>query len=394
MLFVMNIHLRDAQHITGALNSGDREAWVIGHRRARGGDIWDSSRTAAILGPCHPSGGLHYSRNMQCVFLGRPRAMLTYFQCVNGRIEKRPFSPELFGESPETLHWLDLESPTPEETAVLERPFGFHPLAIEDCLSEINHPKIDDYESYLFIIVHGIHRDAPEELLVTRELDTFLGPNFLVTYHRGPMRSISHARELCEKCLMATMPKGVDFLLHQILDQLFEHFMPVLDAIEDHIQLTQVQVFENPTRETLDSIFRLKNQVLHLRRTCTPQRDILSRLARTEFSVVSRKAAFYFRDVYDHVYRIVEVAYSYQDLVQSTLDAYLSAVNNRLNETMKRLTVIGALLMPLTVITSLYGMNFKFMPELEWRYGYPLVLGLMATVSLGLVYWFKKKQWI
>jgi magnesium transporter len=320
--------------------------------------------------------------------------MFNYYRCQDGRIEKRPFVAEEFNESPETTHWLDLENPTPEEVAILEKPFHFHPLAIEDCLSDINHPKIDDYDSYLFIIVNGIHRDAPEEQLITSELDIFLGPSYLVTHHRGPMPSVTRARSQCEQGMMQALPKGVDFLMHWILDRLFDRYVPVLDSIEDHIQLTQVEVFENPTRETLDSIFRLKNQILHLRRTCVPQRDILHRLARTEFHVVSRKAAFYFRDVYDHVYRIVEAAYSYQDLVQSTLDAYLSAVNNRLNETMKRLTVIGALLMPLTVITSLYGMNFKHMPELSWRWGYPMVLGLMAAVSGGLIYWFKKKQWI
>jgi magnesium transporter len=320
--------------------------------------------------------------------------MLTYFRCVEGRIQRHPFSSDLLAEPPGALHWLDLEDPTPEEAIVLESAFRFHPLAIEDCLSEVNHPKIDDYESYLFIIVNGVLHEVPEEQLVTRELDVFLGPNYLVTHHRGPMPSISYARALCDKGLIAAMPKGVDFLLHLILDRLFERYVPVLDAIEDRIQLTQIEVFENPTRETLDRIFRLKNQVLHLRRTSMPQRDILHRLARTEFRVVSRKAAFYFRDVYDHVYRILEAAYSYQDLVQSTLDAYLSAVNNRLNETMKRLTVIGALLMPLTVITSLYGMNFRYMPELGWRYGYPMVLGLMAAVSIGLIMWFKRKRWI
>jgi magnesium transporter len=190
------------------------------------------------------------------------------------------------------------------------------------------------------------------------------------------------------------MPKGVDFLIHQILDQMFEHYFPSLDAIEDKIQLVQVEVFETPSRETLDRIFALKRDAMQLRRICTPQREIVHRLSRGEFRVISPKAAIYFRDIYDNLYRIVDASFSYQDLIQGTLDAYLTAISNRLNETMKRLTVIGAVLATLTVITGVYGMNFQHMPELKWRYGYLWVLTLMAGATAGLIVWFKKKQWM
>jgi magnesium transporter len=321
--------------------------------------------------------------------------MLNYFRCVKGRIEHLPeFRHEHLTEEPDAFHWIDLEDPTVKEATILEDPFHFHPLAIEDCLSEVHHPKVDDYEDYLFVIVHGIRFDAPTDQFITRELDIFLGRNYLITHHRGPMRSITAAREQCGKNLQAAMPKGVDFLIHQIMDQMFEHYFPNLDAIEDKIQLVQVEVFEHPTRETLDRIFVLKRDVLQLRRICTPQREIVHRLSRGEFRVISPKGAIYFRDIYDNLYRIVDASFAYQDMVQGTLDAYLTAVSNRLNETMKRLTIIGALLMPLTVITGVYGMNFDHMPELHWRYGYLLILGLMAALSAGLFRWFKHKQWI
>jgi len=321
--------------------------------------------------------------------------MLKYFRCAGGQIEHVPeFRPEEVTAHPEAIHWIDLEDPTVKEAGVLEDPFHFHPLAIEDCLSEVHHPKIDDYEDYIFTIVHGIRFDAPTDQFITRELDIFLGRNFLITHHRGPMRSITSAQEQCGKNLQAAMPKGPDFLLHQILDQMFEHYFPNLDAIEDKIQLVQVEVFENPTRETLDRIFVLKRDAMHLRRICTPQREIVHRLSRGEFRVINAKAAVYFRDIYDNLYRIVDASYSYQDMIQGTLDAYLTATSNRLNETMKRLTVISALLMPLTVVTGIYGMNFEHMPELGWRYGYLFVVLLMAGLSGGLVFWFKKKEWI
>ncbi len=208
------------------------------------------------------------------------------------------------------------------------------------------------------------------------------------------MRSISAARDLCAKNLQKSMPRGAEFLLHQILDQMFEHYFPNLDLIEDKIQHVQVEVFENPTPKTLDQIFVLKRDIMQMRRLCMPQREIVHRMSRSEFKVVSTRAAVYFRDIYDSLYRLVDASYSYQDIIQGTLDAYLSSVSNRLNETMKRLTVITAVLASLTVISGIYGMNFEHMPELKWRFGYLWALGLMITVPTTLVLWFKRKGWL
>lgn len=243
-------------------------------------------------------------------------------------------------------------------------------------------------------MVHGISFDAPAGHFVTRELDVFLGPDYLITHHRGAMRSISATQEQCARDIQAAFPKGLDFLLHQILDQVFEHYFPSLDELEDKMQLLQVEVFDNAVPATLGRIFALKRDVMHLRRLCTPEREILHRLSRAEFRVVSPKAAVYFRDVYDNLYRLSDAVLSYQDMLQGTLDAYLNAVNNRLNETMKRMTVVTALLACLTVITGVYGMNFQHMPELSWRFGYAWALGLMVAAPIGLVILFKKRGWI
>jgi magnesium transporter len=321
--------------------------------------------------------------------------VLNYFRWVGTRIEHfTEFSAELFTEHPDAHHWIDIEDPTLKEAAILEDPFHFHPLAIEDCLSEVHHPKVDDYDDYIFFIVHGIRFDAPTDRFITRELDMFLGRNYLITHHKGPMRSIAAAREQCGKNLSASLPRGVDFLIHAILDQMFEHYFPNLDAIEDKIQLVQVEVFENPTKETLDRIFALKRDVLQLRRICIPQREIIHRLSRGEFKVISPKGAVYFRDIYDNLYRIVDASFAYQDMVQSTMDAYLSSVSNRLNETVKRITVLGAIFASLTVVTGVYGMNFEHMPELGWRYGYLWAFGIMAAVTGGLLLLFRKWRWI
>src|SRR5713101_782980 len=213
--------------------------------------------------------------------------MLTYYRCRGGHIERAEFDAETLKEAADTLHWMDLEDPTINESSILEDPFHFHPLAIEDTLAEVHHPKLDDYDTYIYLIVHGMRFDAPTDQFITRELDVFLGPNYLVTHHNGPLRPIATARDQCNKDIQAAFGRGVDFLLHQILDQLFDDYFPSLDALEDKIQLVQVEVFENPTQDTLDRIFALKKDILQLRRLCLPQREIVNRLARGDLKVVS-----------------------------------------------------------------------------------------------------------
>jgi len=277
---------------------------------------------------------------------------------------------------------------------VLRDPFHFHPLAIEDCLEDVNHPKVDDYETYIFLTVHAVHFDEKTCDFATRELDMFVGPNYLVTHHEGPLQPISFAQDLCAREHNVALPRGIDFLAHQILDQLFEQYLPNLDLVEERIEGVQGEVFEATPADVLEHIFDLKRDVNQLRRICTPERELVHRLSRGEFPVIGPKSTVYFRDIYDNLYRIVDATYQYHDMIQGLLDAHLSVVSNRLNETMKRLAAIGAVLGAVTVIAGLYGMNFEHMPELHWKYGYAFALALMALVSGGLLVWFRHKEWI
>ncbi len=321
--------------------------------------------------------------------------MLTYFRCVDGKVEKVDrFTPDMLTPDPEVMHWIDLDTPTPEEARVLTDPFHFHPLAIADCLEDINHPKVDDYQSYIFLTVHAVGFDDKSGEFRTSELDMFLGGNYLVSHHEGPVAGVTPAHQQCERGLITSLPRGVDFLLHQILDQLFEQYIPNLDLLEERIETVQGEVFEAKGREVLEQIFDLKRDVSQLRRICTPERELVHRLSRGEFAAIGEKATVYFRDIYDNLYRIVDASYQYHDMIQGLLEAYLSVVNNRLNETMKRLAAIGAVFAAVTVIAGVYGMNFEHMPELHWKYGYYLALGLMLSVSAGLLWWFRRKEWI
>ena len=321
--------------------------------------------------------------------------MLTYFRSVDGKIEKRDrFTPEDFTQDPKVQHWIDLDTPTPEEARILTEPFRFHPLAIEDCLEDVNYPKVDDYDTYILIVVHTVQFDEKSGEFTTRELDMFVGPNYLVTHHEGPMAPITTAQELCVRGYNLALPRGVDFLTHQILDQVFERYLPNVDLLEDRIEAVQNEVFEGTPEDILDQIFDLKRDVNQLRRICAPERELVHRLSRGEFPVIGPKATVYFRDIYDNLYRVVDATYQYHDMIQGLLDAHLSVVSNRLNETMKRLAAIGAVFAAVTVIAGIYGMNFEHMPELKWRYGYPFALGLMAVASAALLYWFRRKEWI
>jgi len=321
--------------------------------------------------------------------------VLTYFRCVDGKVEKLDrFTPDMFTPDPKVLHWIDLDCPTPEEARVLTDPFHFHPLAIEDCLEDINHPKVDDYESYIFLTVHAVGFDDKSGEFRTSELDMFLGGNYLVSHHEGPIAGVTTAAEQCARGLITSLPRGVDFLTYQILDQLFEQYVPNLDLLEERIETVQGEVFEAKGPGVLEQIFDLKRDVSQLRRICTPERELVHRLSRGEFAAIGAKATVYFRDIYDNLYRIVDASYQYHDMIQGLLDAYLSVVNNRLNETMKRLAAIGAVFAAVTVIAGVYGMNFEHMPELHWKYGYYLALGSMLSVSAGLLWWFRRKEWI
>ncbi len=299
--------------------------------------------------------------------------------------------PELLADK-QNLVWLDLEKATPEEASLLSTCFNFHPLAIEDCITETLLPKIDNFGDYLFLVLHGSLATADQEF-ATAEINFFLGRNYLVTYHDEPSRSVNRTKERCLK-KGPPMTLGADFLLHDILDGMVDHYFPVLDRFDQAVDRVEEKVFSNPSKEILNEIISLKKEVMALRRVTGPQREILNRLSRDKFRVVSSKAAVYYRDVYDHLVRITDLAESYRDIISGVLEAYLSQISNRLNEIMKVLTIFTATMMPLTLITGIYGMNFEHMPELQSRYGYFAVLGTMLALGVGMFWYFRRKKWL
>jgi magnesium transporter len=295
---------------------------------------------------------------------------------------------------PNRLYWWDLFNLTEDETLALSEKFHFHPLAIEDCLHDVHYPKVDYYENYLYLVTHGVDIDLTKtEGFAPKELDVFIGQNYLVTYHEKESRSINDVmRRVREKVPLFEF--GVDFVLYSILDVMVVHYLPVLESIEDQLETTEDKIFTNPKSELLREILQLKRTVIRLKRTVFPQREVINHLSRNEYHFVQKRTQAYFRDVYDHLYRMAEMTESFRDMSTAMVEAYLSTVSNRMNEIMKVLTTITTIFMPLTVITGIYGMNFDHMPELQWRFGYFAVLGVMLLVALSLIFYFRRKKWL
>jgi len=290
--------------------------------------------------------------------------------------------------------WVDLENQSDDANALL-RELDIHPLTIEDIWASRSMPKLEDYENYLYIIVHGV-KSAKGRDFELIELDIVIGPTWTLTRETG--HDISKCVEDELDRTPKLLAKGPAWLAHSLLDHAVDRYLPVVDELDRELARLEDQTLERAgTRRgppVLRRILRFKRMLMELRRMSIHQREILLRIARGEFDEIPHDAVPFFRDVYDHFLRINDQLDGYRDLVSGTLDAYLSVQSNRMNEIMKTLTVISTVMLPITFIAGVYGMNFEFMPELHWHWGYAYALTLMALVTLVTLGYFRRKGWI
>jgi magnesium transporter len=290
--------------------------------------------------------------------------------------------------------WIDAEGADEGLGRFLADTLHLHPLAVEDILQEAPTPKVEDYGDYLYVVAHGVVRGKQDpETLETIEIDLVIGPKWLFTHHRGDSLSVSAVQ-----CELQRNPRALDrgpaWVAHAVLDHLVDYYLPLVDAFDDDVDEVEAAVVEDPSRELLQRLFRLKRSLQRLKRVAVHQREVLLRLSRGEFEALPEKSLPFYRDVYDHFVRVADLADGYRELLSGALDAYLSVVSNRMNEVMKALTLVATIMLPLTFIVGVYGMNFEHIPELRWRYGYLYVWLLMAIVAGVMVYWFKRKKWM
>jgi magnesium transporter len=297
--------------------------------------------------------------------------------------------------------WVDLENPSQAEwKEVLEQIFHFHPLSIEDCVQPSPSPKVEEYSPkegdvftpYLFMVIHAVDYDRKDGRFATSELDFFLGKNFLVTYHDKPLRSVSTVEERAINGSLG-IARAPDRVAHSILDTLVDNYKPALDDLGLEIAELEQQALQKPSKETLNKILQVKKEVVHLRQIIGPQCEVLSRFARGEFKQVRPKLVPYFRDVYDALLHIGELAHGYTDSLTGILQVYLNMSSNQTGEVVKLLTIITVITTPLMMIGTWYGMNFKDMPELDYQHAYPIAVGVMLLSTLATFLYFKKKKW-
>jgi len=290
--------------------------------------------------------------------------------------------------------WVDIVDPDAATLEpLLEGRFQFHELAAEDSLSANTLPKYDPFPSYDFFVFRAVDINLEQHGSHTLKLAAFLGRNFLFTIHRASMAAVDNVcdRLASDKRLIAN---GPDFLLYAIVDQLIDAHFPALEKFEECVDGLQDAIFLDARPSHLDELLHLKRDANVLRRQSLPQRELLNQISRGDAQFVQKDHLIYYRDVYDHMFRISETIDVLRDTLSGTMEAYLSVVANRTNEIMRVLTVFSAIMLPLTLIAGIYGMNFEHMPELHWLHGYPFVLILMAVVALGLFAYFRRRGWV
>jgi magnesium transporter len=292
------------------------------------------------------------------------------------------------------LHlWVDLDNPTDDELKlVLENVFQFHPLAIEDCVTPTSLPKIEDYEDYLFIVAHAVDL-AQTEHFATTELDLFLGKEYLVTFHRKPLRSIQWLADRCTKG-SGIIARGTDRLAHDIIDQLVERYTPVIDGVRAKIERIEARVLKEHAENLTSDLLAVRSELADLRQIIRPQRDVINRLAHGDSKIVRALMLPYFRDLRDSLIRQEETLTTLGDALLVSFDLYLNKSASQANEGIKILTALTAITMPPILFGTWYGMNFEHMPEISSPYGYWISLGIMILATLGMFLWCRRRGWI
>jgi magnesium transporter len=289
--------------------------------------------------------------------------------------------------------WADVSDPTSRDFEELAEEFGFHHLSIEDCQNAHQRPKVEEYTGYYFIVLYEAELAGPTDRLELRELNIFLGKNYLVTVHSRPIRAIATAARLWHEWTDRA-EQGSGLLAYLLIDGIVDDYLPLLDIISERMDDLEESIFGEWRAEVIEDIFSIKKKLLYLRRSITPLRDVFNTMLRREQPIFPRETHVYFQDVFDHLIRVADTIDSLRDMLSSTMDAYLSVSGNRMNKIMKRLTSISTILMSVTLIAGIYGMNFVFMPELRWRFGYVYALLSMVVVGLALYVYLKKVKWI
>lgn len=292
--------------------------------------------------------------------------------------------------------WINVRGLNAKAVEGIGQQFGIHPLVLEDILNTNQRPKLQDHGDYLCVILKSLAARDAEENYTAEQISLILGSNYLISFQEslpGDRNVLFNVRERVKSGRGKICRQGADYLLYALLDSVVDHYFLVLEHLGEKIETLEDQIAIRPRPDLLHQLHALKQDMLFMRKSVWPVREVISGLERGA-SHIQETTFIYLRDVYDHAIQVIETAEIYRDMLSGMMDIYLSSISNRMSEVMKMLTIISTIFIPLTFIAGLYGMNFEFMPELKWEYGYPAVLSLMLAISLFMISYFRKKQWL
>jgi magnesium transporter len=294
-----------------------------------------------------------------------------------------------------TVTWINVDGIHQVETLEkLGECFELHPLTLEDVLNTDQRPKMEDFSDYMYIVLKMFsYNDKNNEILI-EQVSFILGSNFVLSFQENVGDVFDPIRERIRSGKGRIRKMGADYLLYSLLDAIVDNYFIILEKIGEQIEFIEERLIINPASETLNIIHKLKRDMLFLRRSVWPLREVISGMERGEFSLIKGTTKIYLRDVYDHNIQIIDTIETLREMLSGMLDIYLTSISNRLNAVMKVLTIIATIFMPLTFLAGIYGMNFKYMPELEWKWGYFLILLVMFAIGISMLFYFKKKKWL
>jgi magnesium transporter len=294
-----------------------------------------------------------------------------------------------------TVTWINVTGVNDENLIRdIAKGFGLHPLVVEDIIKTDQRPKMEDYEDYLFLVLKMIDYSAEKKELEIEQLSLVIGKNFVLSFQETEGDIFDPIREAIRKGKRKIRKLKCDYLAYTLIDAVVDNYFNVLEKIGDNVEEIEQALMVNATPRTLHTIYGMKRELIFLRKSVWPLREVISIMERRESKLISPTTSVYLRDVYDHTIRVMDAVETLRDIVSGMLDIYLSSISNKLNEVMKVLTIISTIFIPLTFITGIYGMNFTHLPEVKWRYGYLFVWCIIIVVAIALLVYFRRKKWI
>jgi magnesium transporter len=272
--------------------------------------------------------------------------------------------------------------------------FNLHPLLQEDIVNTTQRPKYEDFDDHLFVVLKMLHYDTENDEIKTEQLSLVIGSNFVISFQEIEKDVFNLIRERIRNNKGRVRKMGADYLAYVLLDAVVDNYFVIMERIGDRLEDIEDKLIEDPNPEILQIIHDLKREMIFLRKSVWPLREVVSILERGESPLIQEKTQIYLRDLYDHTIQVIDNIETFRDIASGMLDIYLSSISHRMNQVMKVLTIIATIFIPLTFIAGVYGMNFKYMPELEWKSGYFLIMGLMAAIGILMLFYFKKKKWL